>query len=580
MSKKKTESAVIRDRNLDLYNRLLMRADSRPDDVQLFSDLFDLLCDIDASIPSSPTSHAQHLHLVSLNADLRTRVSAGMGIASEWDDFDDAEKFRRLLYRSYVFGARDVFEDFLIAMEFDRDPRQRFYQPRMHYLRRMGIISSYQQVFDGELDFLSISMPKRSGKSQTGINFVNFISGARPDNASLMEGSGSALVNSFYRGCLEYLDPQSEYHFYDIFPSSTIKNTSADLMTFNLHTASRFPTVMCRSIDSTQVGLSEATNLLYLDDCVEGREEALNRGLLDKKWEVISGDVFGRAIEGTPIVMCGTRYSLYDPIGRAQEEMRKQGKRMRVIEAPALDLITDESNYEYYNPKLERTIFTTKYFREQREMLSEAQFESEFQQRPFEEKGVTFPRNRLNYFFDLPQGMSPDAVIAFVDTAQKGSDYVAAGVGMIYGEDCYIADVVFDDSPPDATVPQVASLLMRWKCQKATFESNNSGQYYARDVSDILREKGVQCGIETKYTVSNKQTRIEMASANIIKHFWFKHESRYERNSQYAVFMRNVWQYTRSGKVPHDDGPDMLSMMENGIRGLAAAQVEVFKRPF
>lgn len=564
----------------DLYNSLLRRADMYPDDLQLLSDMFALLCDMDERIPPSSASRRKHLDIVAMNAELRERIAQAMGISGEWEEFEKAEEFRSLLYRSYVFGARDRFEDFLIAMEFDRDPKQRFYQPRARYLKRAGIIDAYQQVFDGELDFLSISMPKRAGKSQTGINFVNFISGSRPDNSTLMEGSGSALVNSFYRGCLEYLDPQSEYHFYDIFPKSRIRNTSADLMTFNLRTASRFPTVMCRSIDSTQVGLSEATNLLYLDDCVEGREEALNRSLLDKKWEVISGDVFGRAIEGTPIVMCGTRYSLYDPIGRAQEEMRKQNKRMKVIEAPALDLVTDESNYEYYNPKLERTVFTTEYFRSQREMLSEAQFESEFQQRPFEEKGVTFPRNKLNYFFSLPEDIQPDAVIAFVDTAQKGSDYVAAGVGLIYGEDCYIADVVFDSSPPEVTVPQVAQLFMRNRVQKATFEANNSGQYYARDVADILRDKGYQCGIETRYTVSNKQTRIEMASANIIKHFWFLHESRYERNSQYGVFMRNVWSYTRSGKVPHDDGPDMLSMMENGIRGLASGQIEVFRRPF
>ena len=568
---------AINQSDITLFSRLSARADSRPEDVRLHEDLFGLLCTMDEDNNRSKTGRSL---LKMLNLDLRERLTAGMAIAGEWDEFELAEKFRRLLYRSYVFGARDTFEDFLIAMEFDRDPKARFYQPRAHYLKRIGIIQAYQQVFDGELDFLSVSMPKRSGKSQTGINFVNFISGSRPDNATLMEGSGSALVNSFYKGCLEYLDPQSEYHFYDIFPESRMRSTSADLMTFNLRTNSRFPTVMCRSIDSTQVGLSEATNLLYLDDCVEGREEALNRALLDKKWEVISGDVFGRAIEGTPIVMCGTRYSLYDPIGRAQEEMMKQGKRMKVIEAPALDLITDESNYEYYNPKLDRMVFTTKYFRDQRELLSDAQFESEFQQRPFEEKGTTFPRNRLNYFFELPRDMQPDAVVAFIDTAQKGSDYVAAGIGMIYGEDCYIPAVVFDDSPPEATVPQVAQLLMKWKAQKATFESNNAGQYYARDVSDILRNRKYQCGVETKYTVSNKQTRIEMASANIIKHFWFLHESRYDKASQYAQFMRNVWQYTRSGKVPHDDGPDMLSMMENGIRGLALAKVEIIKRPF
>lgn len=563
----------MRNEDLNLFNALMRRADLRPDDSGLFSDIFALLCDMD-----SAASREDHRGLLTLNESVRPKLRIGMSAASDWDDFEAAEEFRRLLFSSYVFGARDTFEDYLITMEFDRDPKLRFYQPRAGYLNRIGLIRAYQRIADGELDVLTVSMPKRSGKSQTGINFVNFISGRQPDNATLMEGSGSALVNSFYKGCLEYMTP--EYHFRQIFPDAAIVSTSADLMTFNLHTISRFPTVMCRSIDSTQVGLSEATNLLYLDDCVEGREEALNRELLDKKWEVISGDVFGRALEGTPIVMCGTRYSLYDPIGRAQEVMEAQGKRMQIIEAPALDLVTDESNYEYFNPKLERMIFTTKYFREQRETLSEAQFESEFQQRPFEEKGVTFPRNRLNYYYQLPRDVQPDAVICMVDTAQKGSDYVSAGIGMIYGTECYITDVVFDDSPPDATVPQVAQLLMRNKAQKATFESNNSGTYYAKDVNDILVQHGYNCGIETKYTVTNKQTRIEMASANIINHFWFKHESQYERTSQYAQFMRNVWQYTRSGKVPHDDGPDMLSMMENSIRGLGMAKPEIFKRPF
>ena len=136
----------------------------------------------------------------------------------------------------------------------------------------------------------------------------------------------------------------------------------------------RFPTIMCRSIDARQVGLSEATNLLYLDDCVEGREEAKNRMQLDKKWEVITGDVMGRALEGTPLVMCGTRYSLYDPIGRMQDYATEQGWSWKAVEIPALDPKTDESNYAFYNPKTERMMFTTAYFREQRDLITAEQF--------------------------------------------------------------------------------------------------------------------------------------------------------------------------------------------------------------
>ena len=98
----------------------------------------------------------------------------------------------------------------------------------------------------------------------------------------------------------QYLNTPNEYLYYDVFPEARLVQTNADNKTINLKSKSRFPTIMCRSIDARQVGLSEATNVLYLDDCVEGREEAKNRQRLDDKWEVISGDIMGRAIEGTP----------------------------------------------------------------------------------------------------------------------------------------------------------------------------------------------------------------------------------------------------------------------------------------
>lgn len=477
---------------------------------------------------------------------------------------------------SLLFEAPHDFDSFLTYIELNRKAEKRFYQPRKRYLKRY--VDAYQRILDGELDFLSISMPKRAGKSQLGINFTNMLSGKFPDRSTLMEGTGDDLVNSFYKGCLEYLLTPNEYLFYDVFPQSKLVQTNADLKTLNLMNKSRFPTIMCRSIDARQVGLSEATNLLYLDDCVEGREEAKNRQRLDEKWEIISGDIIGRAIEGTPIVICGTRYSLYDPIGRLQEEMKKQNKRCEIIETPALDLVTDESNFEYIRDG--KKVFTTQYFRDQRDMLSAEQFESEFQQQPFEAKGLLFPKASLNRFFELPVGKEPDTIIAACDTADKGADYCAMPIAAVYGQEVYIVDVVFDDSTPEVTKPEVAKALIQNKVVSAMFESNNAGSYFARDVQEILNKREYMCSIRTKRTISNKQTRIEFASDNILKNFYFKDPSTYERNSQYAEFMRQVTSYTRSGKVPHDDAPDSLSLLENELRGLIGSKVEVFSRPF
>lgn len=509
------------------------------------------------------------------NQALQEEIREGLKLAVDTRDFKTAEEFDNLLFRSLLFCAPHYFDAYLQAVEYGKPLDKKFYLPRRHYLRRY--VEGYQEVLEGKLDFLSISMPKRCGKSQLGINFTNMLSGKFPDRSTLMEGTGDDLVQSFYKGCLEYIQQPNDYHFYDIFPESKLVQTNADTKVINLLHKSRFPTVMCRSIDARQVGLSEATNLLYLDDCVEGREEAKNRQRLDDKWEVISGDIIGRAIEGTPIVICGTRYSLYDPIGHLQEEMRKQGKRCKIIETPALDPVTDESNFEYIREG--RKVFTTQYFRDQREMLSAEQFESEFQQQPFEAKGILFPEASLNRYFELPVDREPDSIIAVCDTADKGADYCSMPIAAVYGDEVYIVDVVFDDSPPEVTKPECAKALMDNLVVAGTFESNNAGTYFARDVQQILTDRKYVCNIRTKRTISNKQTRIEFASDNIIKHFYFKDPSLYARNSQYAMFMKQVTTYTRSGKVPHDDAPDSLSLLENELRGLVGAKVEVFKRP-
>ena len=534
--------------------------DRRPGDNGAYSDLFSLCRGWETEDFSA--AHKVNKELLALSAD---QVVHGGGA-----------KFYEQWRRCLLFEAPHDFDSFMTYIELDRKPEKRFYAPRKHYLRPM--VQGFQDVLDGKLRLLTISMPKRAGKSQTGINFVNMLSGKFPDRSTLMEGTGDDLVKSFYNGCLEYLTVPNEYLFYDVFPDARLVQTNADTKTVNLKSKSRFPTIMCRSIDARQVGLSEATNVLYLDDCVEGREEAKNRQRLDDKWEVISGDIMGRAIEGTPMVFTGTRYSLYDPIGRVQEHAQREGWAWRAIEIPALDLVTDESNYEYEREG--KKVFTTAYFREQRELLSAEQFESEFQQQPFEAKGLLFSKDELNYFFELPKDRDPDTIIAVGDTAESGSDSTSMPVAMIYGNAVYIVDVVFDDSPAEVTKPECAKCLIENKVASAVFESNNAGQYYAKDVDQIIRERGYSVGIRTKRTISNKQTRIEFASDNIKKNFYFKHPSTYKRGSQYWNFMKEVTTYTRSGKVPHDDAPDSLSLLENEIRMLSGGKVEVFKRPY
>lgn len=145
------------------------------------------------------------------NHELRNHISWGLRMTVSCQKFDEAREFDDLMFRSLLFGAQHFFDDYLQAVEYGKPLDKKFYQPRRHYLRRY--VDAYQEILDGKLDFLSISMPKRAGKSQLGINFTNMLSGKYPDRATLMEGTGDDLVKSFYLGCASAM---YGYQFYNM----------------------------------------------------------------------------------------------------------------------------------------------------------------------------------------------------------------------------------------------------------------------------------------------------------------------------------------------------------------------------
>lgn len=508
------------------------------------------------------------------NRNIRTVLEGK--IVSGQADISDID----LWQKSLLFDAPHDFDSFCRYVECKVPPAKQFYSPRRKYLKR--VVDGYQEIFDGKIKLLLVELVKRAGKSQLGILGTCFISGRQPDRSTLMEGTGEDLVDSFYKGCLEYLGSETEYAYYDVFPSSLLVQTKADTRIINLGTKTRFPTVMCRSIDAKQVGLSEATNLLYLDDCVEGYVEAQNKARLEEKWKVISGDIIGRALEGTPIVACGTRYSVYDPMSKLEDEAIKNNWPYRVIKIPALDE-NDNSNYEFYNPRISRMQFTSAFFIEQRSLLSKPQYQAEFQQEPFEAKGLMFPEEKLNRYFKLPVDRDPDGIMCVCDTAEGSGDSVMMPIAYLYGTDVYIEDCVFSDALPEFTKPLCAKKIVEHKVQDATFESNAAGKYFCVDVEKMVANMGGMCAFKSRFTTGNKETRIVMASDTIIKNFWFKDKSLYTPQSDYGRMMKELTSYTRGmrgAKAQHDDAPDGLSLLENTIRKMKTVEMKVLERFF
>lgn len=488
----------------------------------------------------------------------------------KWAVTTNEPRYEECYRRALLFEAPKKVDSYFRFIEFDDNSK--FYEPRAEYLK--PIISAYQDILDGKLDLLTVSQPKRTGKTTSAITFVTMMAGLHPENGILATGAGEALVSVFYKTALKIFQKPT---FREVFPLSQVRSTQSKQMNVFLGDEPQmYASLQCRPIDGSMVGSTEAKNLLYIDDPVSNHEEAVNRNRLDFLAEKITGDVLGRRLTGTPILIQGTRYSIYDPIGVLIEKAKQVGWRYKVVAIPALDPVTDESNFDCVVDG--RHIFTTEFYRNERKIVNEEQWSAEFQQEPIEAKGRVFPESELKRYFELPKDKEPDAIIATCDTAEKGSDSTSLIIGQIYGDDVYICDVVHDNSGPDITKPECAEKLIEHKVSNCQFESNNAGEYYARDVDQLVKDRGGKCSITTKRSITQKMTRIIVASDGIKQHFYFKDKSLYQPGSQYDLFMKELTGLTKTGKVPHDDAPDVTAMLENRIRELLPSKVEVIDR--
>lgn len=489
-------------------------------------------------------------------------------------DIDNKRKWLVLTKSSLLFLAHKYFDSFMLYLEFDRRPDKRFYAPRKSQLK--PIVEGFQDVADGKVDLLTVSQPKRTGKTTLGLLFVIWRAGMQPDKSCFLVGRGDSLAKSFYDGCLTFLQDKAEYNYWDVFPGHALSATNAEQRTIDLDSRHRFPTIMCNSIDSQITGRTEASNLLYCDDLVIGADDARNKDRLDNLWDKVRSDCLGRRKEHVPIIAQGTRFSIYDPIGHLIDIAPEMGWRTKVIEVPALDYKTDESNFHYkYGMG-----FSTEYYRNERKLVTNLQWESEFQQRPIEEKGVVFGKSDLQYYDKLPENVDWDAILAVIDPSEGKGDFTSMVVAFVSGVDVYIEDVVYSQALPEVNAPKCGIMCVKHGVKVCQIESNANGLLFAEKVENQINGMGGRTSVRTKRTTANKQTKIILASDNIRNHFWFKNPNYLSNASEYAHFLRDTWSYSQVSRNQHDDSVDSLAMMENMIANLTTGKVQAFKRPF
>lgn len=526
-------------------------------DAAVLSDYFDLLCAFD----DKAEAHRR-------NREVRdTALREGRAQRSG--------KMLDLYWKSMLFDAPVDFDAYCIYIEKNRPVDKRFYLPRRE--RLYEVAKSLQELEDDRLDLLSISLPPGAGKTTTALFFLTWLSGKHPEKPILSGSHSNSFLRGAYDECLRIFDPQGDYLFHDVFPDVSVIKTNAQDMLIDLgrdkRDGKRFATLEFSSVGSGNAGKVRAEQLLYCDDLVDGIEAALSKERMDKLWQLYTTDLRQRKIGSAKELHIATRWSIRDVIGRL-ETTYGEDERARFIVLPALNE-NDESNFDYGNS----AGFTTKFYHEQRDIMDDASWRALYMGQPIEREGQLYCEDELRRYFELPDG-TPDAILSVCDTKDKGTDYCVMPIAYQYGNDFYIEDVVCDNGNPEIVEARLVQKLVYHKVHMSRFESNSVGGKVAQKVQQEVKNKGGRTKITTKFTTSNKETRIIVNSPWVKDHCLFKDNTVIKQDKEYRRMLNQLCGYTMAGKNKHDDVPDGFSMLAEYVQSLEGNVVRAIQRPF
>ena len=482
----------------------------------------------------------------------------------------------KIVRETYMKCGKHTFDEFMIAMEWNREPQARFWLPRRKVLEgKHKIATKIQDFMDNpEALFLGFSMPPGTGKTTLIKFLLAFIIGCDPKSANMYISYSDGMTKMLLDSVKSMLTDTDEYCFHEIFPGLGEPATSAEYKTVSYRRAGDFPTLGLVSLSGSVTGRTRANKFLVTDDLVKNKEEARSPERLDKLFSDYTATLTTRMIgDNVKQIMLGTRWSSYDPLGR-MEDSHGDDPRYTFIAIPVWDE-NEISNFEYEHPDR----YTTEKIRDIKNTIDSADFECLFMQHGIEKEGLAFAADSLKYYNGvLPDG-EPDNIAFVNDVAWGGGDSLSMPVAYVYGEDVYIHDWVFDKRDKSVTKPRVIGKILAHKIKMGRTEANNGGDEYSDDVYRILKsEHGYSINMSHQKAPTNmaKLTRIEQ-HAPTIRNFYFRADNC--RDEDYKKAMQELNSFSFTTKNKYDDAADSLAMMADYLsKGVKV--VTVAKRLF
>ena len=394
------------------------------------------------------------------------------------------------------------------------------------------VAEAFQQIEEGKIRSLSVSMPPRAGKSYIATIFCAWTIGRNP-NESVMRNTCTATL--YQKFSYDVRAAVKSDKFKQVFPSVILSDDKANLQGWNTNSAKQV-SYFGAGVGGTIIGFG-ASNIAVTDDLYTGLEQALSDTQNDRiiQWKEATHD--SRFESGCKRIDIGTRWSLNDVIGRQMNE----GIYDKSIVIPAL--VEGKSFCE--------DVMTTAEYLEKQKRTEESIWMAEYMQEPVDIKGRLF--NQLNTITRSEFEPYKDKIvgsIGYVDVADMGADYTACAILAVADNKLFVVDYVFNKANTDITLPQVANVLNKWGSTYCRVESNSMGAMFSRYL-----QKEVKTKILPVHNTTNKVTRIIMQSVWIQDKITFVVDERPECQQ----FIQNVLSFSKEGKNKNDDAPDCMA---------------------
>lgn len=396
------------------------------------------------------------------------------------------------------------------------------------------IADAFQEVEEGKIKSLSVSMPPRAGKSYITSLFCAWTLGRNPTDSVMRNTCTNSLYLKFSYDVRNIVKSDQ---FRAVFPTR-LSIDKSNLNGWNTDQAKQV-SYFGAGVGGSIIGFG-ASRLAVTDDLYKGLEDALSDNVNERiiQWKEATHD--SRFESGCARIDIGTRWSINDIIGRNIEAKEYD----KSIIVPALN-DQGESFCE--------AVMTTDEYALIKGRTRPEIWVAEYMQEPVDIQGRLF--NNLKYLTDeefqvFIEGNQVEGAVAYIDVADQGADYTAMVVVAVIKNDFFVVDYLFSRDNTDITSPLCANLLEKWKVSYCRVESNAMGAVFARGLQHLTSTRILQVANTT-----NKNTRIIMQSAFIMSRFNFV-----KRNYLDAqLFLQNVVGYSKEGKNKNDDAPDCLS---------------------